>query len=133
MAPAERSTSRSARATCSALASLRSARPRRGPLDDDAVTSVSAMHRRLAARRAGDRKPTDVLQRSPPRTVAWWSPTPSCSAPLKSRFSRAPSAWVAACTSISLMGFTSMSLTCSGPPAPWYSLAPRVLSSERLK
>ena len=77
----------------------------RPPSMTSEVTRASAWTVRFCARcgRARERRATCCNAR--PR--GWWpdgARRPSCSAPLKSRFSRTPSAWAAACTSSWLIG-----------------------------
>ena len=74
-----------------------------------------------------------MLARRPSRWVTWYQPKPSCSPSLKSSLAGRPIASAASRNAWHMTLRARASLTGSGPPAPWNSLAPRSLSSARLK
>ena len=69
----------------------------------------------------------------PLRWVTWYQPNPSWLAALKSGFSGYPAASAASSHTPDRKLCARPSETDSGPPTPWYSSAPRSLSSARLK
>ena len=71
--------------------------------------------------------------RWPFRTVSWYQPTPSWRGPLKSSLATAPCSRAAAMNASQAWDLYRGSVTASGPPVPWYALAPRELSSALLK
>ena len=97
------------------------------------VTRASVCTVRFGRDMAGCRYAAAAEQRWPFRWVSWYQPTPSWRGPLKSSLAFAPCSTAAAMNAAQAWDLYRGSVTASGPPVPWYGLAPRELSSDRLK
>src|SRR3954454_19231238 len=97
------------------------------------VARASVWTVRLLLVMAGGREAGGGGERWPFLMVVWYQPTPSWRGPLKSSLALAPCSWAAWMNASQALDLYVGSLTVSGPPAPWYGLAPRELFSARRK